>query len=107
MKKLIVCSFAAGLGLVLTGCVAPMPGVTGVAGSIYTDVRGGVTATANAASPKVGQATSKGILGFASGDSSIKAAAANAGITKIQHVDYHTTSILGVYAETTTVVYGE
>jgi hypothetical protein len=43
----------------------------------------------------------------ATGDSSIKAAAANGGITKISHVDYHTTAVLGVYAKTTVTVYGE
>jgi hypothetical protein len=47
------------------------------------------------------------VLGFAWGDSSIKAAASNAGITKIQHVDFKTTSVLGIYAKTTVVVYGE
>jgi hypothetical protein len=107
MKKLAVCSLAAGLAAVLTGCVGPMGLVGGVGGSIYTDVSGPVAVTDNAASPKIGEATSTGILGFATGDSSIKAAAASAGITKIHHVDYHTTSVLGVYAKTTTMVYGE
>ena len=48
-----------------------------------------------------------GIICFATGDSSIKAAAANGGITKISHVDYHTTSVLGLWAKTTVMVYGE
>jgi hypothetical protein len=46
-------------------------------------------------------------IGFASGDSSIKAAAANGSITKIEHVDYHTTSVLGIWGKTTVTVYGE
>jgi hypothetical protein len=55
----------------------------------------------------VGSATSKGIICVATGDSSIKAAAANGGITKISHVDYHVTAVLGLYVETTVTVYGE
>jgi len=41
------------------------------------------------------------------GDASIQAAMQNGGITKIHHVDYKVTSVLGVYATYTTVVYGE
>ena len=82
MKRVVVCSLAAGL-VALTGCVSPMCPVGSVAGSIYTDVSGPVAATGNTGGNKMGQATSTGILGFATGDSSIKAAAANGGITKI------------------------
>ena len=74
---------------------------------VYTDVSGPLLATSNSGASKVGEASSTGIICVATGDSSIKAAAASAGITKIQHVDYHTTSILGVYAKTTVTVYGE
>ena len=52
-------------------------------------------------------ATSKGIICVVTGDSSIKTAAANGGITKISHVDYHVMSVLGLYVETTVTVYGE
>jgi hypothetical protein len=90
-----------------TGCVAPNGPVGGTMGTIYTDVSGAVTATSNTGASKVGSAVSQGVLGFAWGDSSIKTAAANGGITKIQHVDYHTKSVLGVYSETTVTVYGE
>jgi hypothetical protein len=107
MKKLAASSLAAALAAFLTGCVAPMGTVGSIGGSIYTDVSGPIGISDNAASPKRGEATSTGILGFASGDSSIKAAAASAGITKIHHVDYHTMNVLGVYGKTTTIVYGE
>ena len=90
-----------------TGCVAPNGPIGGTMGTIYTDVSGAVTATSNSGSSKSGSATSKGVIGFAWGDSSIKTAAANGGITKIQHVDYHTTGVLGIYSETTVTVYGE
>jgi len=76
-------------------------------GGIYTDVSGPVLATGNAEASKVGQASSTGIICIATGDSSIKAACANGGITKISQVDYHVTSVLSVYTKTTVTVYGE
>jgi hypothetical protein len=107
MKKLVGCStLVAVIGLV-AGCVAPMGSAGGVAGSIYTGVSGPVLATSHSVSTKAGTATSQGILGIAWGDSSIKAAADSVGITKIQHVDYHTTAVMGVWAKTTVTVYGE
>jgi hypothetical protein len=106
MKRVVVCSLAAGL-VALTGCVAPMGPVGGVGGWIYTDVSGPVLATSNPGGSKMGQASSEGIICVATGDSSIKTAAANGGITKISHVDYHTMSVLGVYAKTTVTVYGD
>ena len=107
MKKLIgYSSVVAVVGLV-TGCVGPMGPVGGVGAGIYTDVSGPIGATSNTAGSKMGQASSSAIICVATGDSSIKAAAANGGITKISHVDYHTTSVLGVWAKTTVTVYGE
>ncbi|MCX6924736.1 MAG: TRL-like family protein [Verrucomicrobia bacterium] len=106
MKRALVCSLTLGI-VSLTGCVGPMGPIGSVGGNIYTDVSGPVTATSNTGGTKMGQATSTGILGFATGDSSIKTAAASGGITKISHVDYHVTSVLGVYAKTTVTVYGE
>ena len=107
MKKLIGYSSSLGLVALLAGCVGPMGSATGTWGTIYTDTSGAGGVTSNSGASKVGEATSKGILGVAWGDSSIKAACAAGNITKIQHVDYHTTGVLGVYAETTVTVYGE
>lgn len=107
MKKLIVCASVAALAVLATGCVGPNGPLVGTVGGIYTDVSGPVSVTSNTGASKSGSATSKGIIGVAWGDSSIKAAAANGGITKIQHVDYHVTSVLGVYTETIVTVYGE
>ena len=107
MKKLIGYSSIVALVGLAAGCVGPMGTVTGVGGSIYTDMSGPVLATSRDAASKMGEATATGILGFATGDCSIKTAAASAGITKIQHVDYHVQSVLGVYAKTTVTVYGE
>ena len=46
-----------------------------------------------------------GLLAF--GDSSVEAAAAAGGITKVNHVDYLYKNILGIYQETSVVVYGD
>lgn len=81
--------------------------VGAVGAGIYTDVSGPICATSNAGASKMGQASATGIICFATGDASIKAAADNGQITKISHVDYHTKSILGIYAKTTVTVYGE
>ena len=107
MKKAIICLSATAVALMFAGCVMPSGPVGGLCGSIYTDASGPVTATSNAGSSKKGEATQQGILGFVNGDSSIRTAAANGGITKISHLDYHTTHGLGLYGKTTVTVYGE
>jgi hypothetical protein len=107
MRKLIGCVCAGALTVLMTGCVGPMGGVGGTYGMVYTDVSGAMSATANSGASKVGEAKSQGVICVAWGDSSIKAACAAGGITKIQHVDYHVKSVLGVYVETTVTVYGE
>jgi hypothetical protein len=107
MRKLIGCMCAAAMAVMVTGCVGVM-GIGGAsAGWVYTDVSGPVLATSNSGASKVGEASSEGIVCVATGDSSIKAAAANGGITKISHVDYHVTYVLGVYSKVTVTVYGE
>lgn len=57
---------------------------------------------------KRGTASTVSILGlFAFGDASTRAAAASAGITTINHADYKSFNLLGIYSSYTTVVYGE
>lgn len=107
MKKLIVCASAAAMVILATGCVSPNGPLAGAYGAVYTDVSGPVSVTSNSGASKTGTATSKGIICVAWGDSSIRTAAANGGITKIEHVDYHVTSVLGLYTETKVTVYGE
>ena len=107
MKKLIGYSCVVAVAGLLVGCAVPMGPVGGTYGFVYTDVSGPLLATSHSSASKVGQASSTAVICVATGDSSIKAAADSAGITKIQHVDYHTTSVLGVYAKTTVTVYGE
>ena|SRR5215475_16136741 len=107
MKKLIGYSSAVAVAALFTGCVMPNGPIGGTYGYVYTDVSGPVLATSNSGATKMGEATSTGIICVATGDSSIKTAAANGGITKIQHVDYHVTSVLGLYVKTVVTVYGE
>lgn len=107
MKKLIVCACAVAMAVLFTGCVGPNGPLVGAYGGLYTDVSGPVSVTSNTGSSKSGSAISKGVIFVAWGDSSIKTAAANGGITKIHNVDYHVTSVLGLYTETTVTVYGE
>jgi len=57
---------------------------------------------------KVGTATLDNILGITfSADRGVKAAAAAGGITKVTAVDEKVKNILGIYVQSTTIVYGE
>lgn len=89
---------------VLSGCATPYP-----AGMLYTEIKAPVGAGAGAMNySKVGTSKATSILGLvATGDASIKAAAANGGISSIKYVDYDAKNILGVYGEYTTTVYGD
>jgi len=109
MRKFIVSVAAACAVVVLMSGCAMLGGVSGGSyAGIYTQTQGPVALGSDAVgTEKVGTATSTAIVCFATGDASIKAAMENGGITKIHHVDYKATSVLGVYAKYTTVVYGE
>lgn len=77
-------------------------------GCLYTDVKMGQSVTSNSKSTKVGTSKCSALLGLiATGDASIEEAAKDAGITRIHHVDYQVTSILGLFVTYTTIVYGE
>lgn len=103
MQKLLV---IAAVAVLLSGCAAYT--TSPVIGFLYTDVQAPLAATSNTVATKVGTAEAKSILGIvATGDASINAAAQKAGIKKISHVDYHSKSILGIYATYTVYVYGE
>ncbi len=106
MKKLATAALLAAVLLAGASCASTKP-----VGILYTDIRVPIT-TGNAAdataSPKVGVAVSKSVLGLvATGDSSITAACANGGIRKIHHVDWEANSILGLFSTYRCVVWGE
>lgn len=91
--------------LMTTGCAQVRAPLTGF---LYTDMRSPVAITGNSGSTKVGTAEAQSILGIvATGDASVEAATKSAGITKVHHVDAHSTSILGIIAKYKVVVYGE
>jgi hypothetical protein len=81
--------------------------VTPMNGGLYTELKGPVAIGPAATASKVGEAKATSIVGVALGDASIETAMKNGGITKVHHVDSKVKNILGVYAEYTTVVYGE
>ena len=56
---------------------------------------------------KCGEARSKSIVLYTTGDSSIKAAMDAGGITKIHHIDYKVFNIFNLYSTATTIVWGE
>ncbi|HQV79391.1 MAG TPA: TRL-like family protein [Agitococcus sp.] len=89
----------------LSGCASAVSPVTG---SLYTNVKAPLLVTDSTEKPtKVGRATMRSILGiYAVGDASVEAAAKNAGITHIHHVDYHTQNLMGVMSDFTVIVYG-
>ncbi len=94
-------------GFILAGCATNGP----IQGGLFTSVYGPVAATPYpiTANPKVGTGSTACILGlFSVGDASIHTACAQAGITKIQHIDYQTTTVLfGLFSSYKIIVYGE
>ena len=112
MKKLMFAAAIAAVGIGLGGCAA-------VGGPSATSALGFGGIVDNNCSPasfcidnnvkaaKCGEATSKSIVIYTTGDSSIKAAMDNGGITKIHHIDYKVFNILNFYSTATTIVWGE
>ena len=112
MKKLMFIAAVAALGIGMTGCVgAGGPCTTsalGFGGIIDENRSPAPFNIDNSVKPdKCGMATSKGIVFYTSGDSSIKAAMDNGGITKVHHVDYKVKNIFGIIGSTSTIVWGE
>ncbi len=104
MTKLGITLVAVTLVLVGLGCSLPR---SPILGGIYTNVSDGLLANPGPVGTKMGEATATGIVGVTLGDSSINAALAQGQITEISYVDYYSWGILGVYAKTTTRVYGK
>lgn len=104
MKKSMILVYAAAL-MLLAGCASPIP-----MGTIYTDVKLPVSATANVdtSNLKVGRSMCKSYVGLVTvGDASIEAAKKNGGIKKVVAVDWKAKSTLGVVGEYECIVYGE
>ena len=103
MKKIALFIGIFYLAGLLAGCATPYP-----KGALYTEIKAPVSATGGITYSKVGTAKATSILGLvATGDASIKTAAANGGIKTIKYVDYDAKNILGIFGEYTTTVYGD
>jgi len=102
-KSMAVVTAAAALA-VLTGCASVVP-----IGAIFTEVKLPVSNSNGSVSySKTGMSTCKSILGLVAwGDASIRAAAEEGKITKVNSVDYSADSFFGVYGKYTTTVYGD
>ena len=82
----------------------------GLGGMVYEGIPVPHSVTSNTISDnaKVGKSNHVSVLGIVDvGDGGVNAAAKNAGIKKISHVDEQRTSVLGVFTKTETIVYGE
>jgi len=91
MKKALLMFFACG-AMLLSSCTSYRP----------------LTATSNPVGNKCGTAKHWNFLIFSGGSNlGINKAAKEAGITKISHVDVKKFTFLGLYNETTLLVYGE
>ncbi len=105
MKKFLFAALFLSTAVLVSSCATVK---TPVMGLIYTDVKAPEAVTSNSGKSKVGKGIATSVMGlFAQGDASIETAAKSAGITRIHHVDYHSTSILGFYSTFTVTVYGE
>lgn len=104
MKKISLTVLVLFVAVMLSGCATPYP-----YGALYTEIKAPVGAGDGSMNySKVGTAKATSILGLvATGNCSIKAAAANSGIKNIKYVDYDAKNILGIYGEYTTTVYGD
>ncbi len=104
MKKISFIVLVLFVAVMLSACATPYP-----MGMIYTEVKAPVAAgDGGMAYSKVGVSKCTSVLGLvATGDCSIKAAAAAGNIKTIKYVDYDAKNILGIYGEYTTTVYGD
>jgi hypothetical protein len=92
-----------GIAALVTGCATPLP-----QGAFYTDVKLPIAASESASGAKTGVSHSSSYFGMvAIGDSSIEAAKANGGISKVTSVDFEAKNILGIYGKYTTTVRGD
>lgn len=106
MKKLIMGAAIAGIGMTMTGCV--MVGPCAAVSPLTLDVGTPAPFVDNSVKPeRRGEASATGIILFTKGDCSISEAMKNGRITKIHHIDYKTSNILGIAGTQTTIVYGE
>jgi TRL-like protein family len=105
MMRKVMLTLVAMSALALGGCaIVATPAI----GGLYTDVQWPGGATSNVGSSKSGKGECTSILAIvATGDCSVQTIAKSAGISRIHHVDNHTTQIWFVYGKLEVTVYGE
>ncbi len=111
MNKILITLFVLAL-VSLTGCAGSGIQAWSVPGGVYSEYTApymdATTSTANVPATKKGQAQCVSVLGaIATGNCGVKEAQQNGNIRQVHHVDFHIKNILGVYAEYTTIVYGQ
>lgn len=104
MKKVTKLLLIAVLAVCISGCALS---VNPLVGALYADVEGPLAVTDASPGSLVGESSATLIFGVSFGDASIKAAAADAGISKIKTVDQRVKNVLGVFMEVTTIVTGD
>jgi hypothetical protein len=104
VSKLCLTLVAVAVVSLSVGCSVPRAPISG---SLYVDVKDNLQVNPGPLGPNKGEATASSIIGITTGDCSVTTAAANGKITEISHVDYHSWGIMGIFAKTTTVVYGK
>ncbi|MDH5509816.1 MAG: TRL-like family protein [Nitrospinota bacterium] len=98
MKKIILLAFVVVAAQFFAGCVATAK--SPVSGVLFTDVEGPEAVGSGGEAMKFGEACATSIMGWvATGDASIATAKKAGGITEIAFVDYHSTSVLGIFAK--------
>ncbi len=93
-----------------SGCITYRAPVMPALGWVYSEIRAPLDVDLNGTTlgSKVGRAQVESILGIvATGDCSIQAAAASAGIKTVNHVDYEYYNVLGVIQRFVVIVYGD
>ena len=103
MKKLLGLLVLIGGAVCLSGCMAVYSPAIGV---LFAEVYGPIDA-GDQVGAKEGTSCAQSILGLvATGDASIKAAAKDGGITRIDSVDHYSRNVLGILGEFCTIVRG-
>lgn len=103
MRKALVVGLALAGMMGTTGCLTV---ATPAIGTLYTEVWHGGDAEGPIGT-KEGKACAQAILGLvATGDASVKTAAAAGGIKNVTRVDHYSKSILGIIGEYCTIVGG-
>jgi hypothetical protein len=106
MKKIMHFLWVIAILSLIFGC-AGMATYNEVPGGLYADYKMGFDAEGTVGS-KEGRACATSILGWvATGDASIKTAAANGGISKVYSIEHEVKNILNIHATYCTVVRGD